>query len=343
MTARCFRFGVINELSHSPAAWVEAARRTEDLGYSTFLIRDHFAPDFFGPQLAPIAALTAAACATTRLRVGSLVIDNDYRHPVVLAKEIATLDGLAGGRVELGLGAGWLQKEYAQAGMPFDPPGTRIGRLEESIRVLKGLFADGPLSFDGAHYRISELDGFPKPVQRPHPPILIGAGSPRMLRLAGREADIVGLLTTSTRTGTLVDDPAERTATAIAEKIARVREGAGARFRNLELSLVATVTVTDHPRREAEALIRTRGWAGVRVEDDVLEMPAGAAGVDRRDRGDARGAPRALRRVVLRRVGPSARRARTGGRPAGRPLSLPLEMVLEAQTPCGETRRFPPG
>jgi probable F420-dependent oxidoreductase len=343
MTARCFRFGVINELSHSPAAWVEAARRTEDLGYSTFLIRDHFAPDFFGPQLAPIAALTAAACATTRLRVGSLVIDNDYRHPVVLAKEIATLDGLAGGRVELGLGAGWLQKEYAQAGMPFDPPGTRIGRLEESIRVLKGLFADGPLSFDGAHYRISELDGFPKPVQRPHPPILIGAGSPRMLRLAGREADIVGLLTTSTRTGTLVDDPAERTATAIAEKIARGPRGRGGALPG------PRAQPGGHGDRhgpsparggspDPDAGLGGRDGGGRRARD-----AGGAAGVDRRDRGDARGAPRALRRVVLRRVGPSARRARTGGRPAGRPLSLPLEMVLEAQTPCGETRRFPPG
>jgi probable F420-dependent oxidoreductase len=273
MKSRRFRFGVINESNHAAESWVEAARRTEDLGYATFLIRDHFAPDFFGPQLAPIAALTAAACATRRLRVGTLVIDNDYRHPAVLAKEIATLDALSCGRVELGLGAGWLRKEYEQAGIPFEPAGTRIGRLEESIRVLKGLFADGPLSFEGSHYRIAGLEGFPKPVQRPHPPILVGAGSPRMLRLVGREADVVGLLTSSTRTGTLLDDPAERTPAAVEAKIAHVRDGAGPRFPDVELSLIPTIALTDEPERRADELLRARGWAGV-TADDVLAMPA---------------------------------------------------------------------
>jgi alkanesulfonate monooxygenase SsuD/methylene tetrahydromethanopterin reductase-like flavin-dependent oxidoreductase (luciferase family) len=144
---RAFRFGVINERTAAPNAWIAHVRRIEALGYSTFLIRDHFVPDYFGDQFAPIAALTAAACATSSLRVGTLVFDNDYRHPVMLAKEAATLDLLSGGRLELGMGAGWLQLEYAQAGMAYDPPGVRIQRLHEAITVLKGLFAEPPLTF----------------------------------------------------------------------------------------------------------------------------------------------------------------------------------------------------
>src|SRR5215212_4852832 len=161
--------------------------------WATTPFRDHFAPDYFGDQFAPFAALTAAACATTSLRVGTLVFDNDYRHPVMLAKEAATLDLLSGGRLELGLGAGWLQSEYDQAGMQYDSPGVRIQRLAEAIRVLKGLFAETPLTFAGSHYTIRDLNGFPKPTQRPHPPLLIGAGHKRMLMLAGREANTVGI------------------------------------------------------------------------------------------------------------------------------------------------------
>ncbi|MFN8542181.1 MAG: LLM class flavin-dependent oxidoreductase [Thermomicrobiales bacterium] len=140
---RAFRFGVINEQPLATEAWIAHVRRVEELGYATFLIRDHFVPDFFGDQFAPLVALMAAASATTRLRVGTIVIDNDYRHPVLLTKEAATLDLLSGGRLELGLGAGWLQKEYAQAGLVYDAPGVRIGRLAEGIAVLKGLFCRG--------------------------------------------------------------------------------------------------------------------------------------------------------------------------------------------------------
>jgi probable F420-dependent oxidoreductase len=277
MGGRAFRFGIITEHSHTPDLWVARARRAEELGYATFLIRDHFVPDFFGDQLAPLPALMAAACVTRHLRVGTLVIDNDYRHPAVLAKEAATVDVLSGGRFELGLGAGWLRTEYDRTGIAFDSPGVRIERLTEALHVLKGLFADGPFSFSGKHYAINQLDGFPKPVQRPRPPILIGAGSPRMLRLAGREADIVGILGTSTRTGTLLDDPAERLAGAVDEKIARVREGAGDRFDTVELSTVIGVTITDHPLREAETLGRRRGWTSVAPEQ-VLGMPSLAIG-----------------------------------------------------------------
>ena len=143
-SSRPFRFGVINERMQTASAWNADARRTEQLGYSTFLIRDHFVPDHFGAQFAPFSALMAAASVTKTMRVGSLVIDNDYRHPVVLAKEAATLDLLSGGRFELGLGAGFLKTEYDKAGVTFDSAGVRISRLAEALEVVKGLFAEGP-------------------------------------------------------------------------------------------------------------------------------------------------------------------------------------------------------
>jgi probable F420-dependent oxidoreductase len=215
----------------------------------------------------------AAAAHTQHLRIGSMVFDNDYRHPLLLAKEAATIDALSGGRFELGLGAGWLQNEYAQGGLPFEAAGTRIDRLEEAICVIKRLWSDEPLTFAGKHYRITGVDGVPKPAQRPHPPILVGGGQKRMLMLAGREADIVGVLTTSVATGTLVDDPAERMPEAVARKIAWIRQGAGPRFPAIELSLIPTVIVTKERRRQTEAWVAARGWPGISV-DDVRSMPS---------------------------------------------------------------------
>ncbi len=275
MTAqqRPFRFGVIGEQVRTREQLERTARLAEDLGFATFLLRDHFIAEPFGDQLAPVVALMAAAQATTRLRVGSLVLDNDYRSPVVLAKEAATLDVLSGGRFELGIGCGWLKSEYDQAGMPFDEPRMRVDRLEEGIQVLKGLFADGPLTFSGRHYAVTALDGFPKPVQRPHPPMLIGAGSKRMLQLAGREADCVGILPKALPNGTISDDLAERSPAALERKIAWIREAAGDRFHHIELSVVATILFTDDRRRRAEQLASERGWDGASVER-VLEMPA---------------------------------------------------------------------
>ena len=156
------------------------------MGYSGLYLPDHF-----GDQPGPIAALMAAADATTTLRVGSLVFDNDYRHPVVLAKEAATIDLLSDGRFDLGIGAGWLVSDYEQAGIPYDPAGTRIDRLEEALSVIKGLFTGKPFSFTGKHYSIKEMEGSPPPIQKPHPRFLLGGGGRRMLRLAAREADIV--------------------------------------------------------------------------------------------------------------------------------------------------------
>ena len=216
---RNFRFGVIHEEPLSAAMWASHLRRVEDLGFSTFLIRDHFVPDFFGDQPAPLVALANAAALTTRLRLGTMVLAVDYRHPVMLAKEAATLDRPSGGRLELGLGAGWLRREYESAGFPFDSASTRIDRLEETIAILGGLFGDGPFSFDGKHYVVTALAGYPKPVQRPRPPLLIGGGRRRVLTLAGRLADIVGILTTSVATGTVVDDASERLADSVVQKL----------------------------------------------------------------------------------------------------------------------------
>lgn len=272
-TCRPFRFGVINERMTTGAAWLEQARRAEGLGYDTFLIRDHFVPDYFGDQFAPFPALMAAAAATERLRIGTLVIDNDYRHPVMLAKETATLDLLSDGRLELGIGAGWLRREYDVAGMPYDVAGARIGRLEEGLAILNGLWGDGPIHHSGTHFQIDGLEGFPKPVQTPRPPILIGGGRPRMLRLAGREADIIGVLTTGVGTGVVVDDPRARLSAAVAEQVGWIREGAGDRFDLIELSTVADVTITDDRHGVTEALIARRGWSGITVED-VWDMPA---------------------------------------------------------------------
>ena len=270
---RPFRFGVFGENARSRETLLGTARRAEAAGYSTFLIRDHFIEEPFGHQLAPLAALTAVAGATSTLRVGSLVLSNDYRHPVMLAKEIATLDVLSNGRVELGLGAGFSKAEYDGAGLPFDPPGIRVDRLEESIHVLKGLFGDGPLTFAGKHYAVTHLDGFPKPVQRPHPPLLIGAAGKRMLSIAAREADIIGFQTVSTAKGVMSDDPSGRLAPAVAQRVEQVRQGAGERFREIELSMVASFVFADQRRQTAEQLARDRGWAGL-SPDQVLEMPS---------------------------------------------------------------------
>lgn len=273
MEPRPFRFGILCEHMDIPRTWVEKARQIEEHGYASLLIRDHFVRDPFGDQFAPLIALMAAADATTRLRVGTLVLDNDYRHPVLLAKEAATLDVLSQGRFELGLGAGWAKGEYEQAGLAFDTPGMRVSRLEEALQVIKGLWAPGPLTFRGAHYTIDELEGFPKPVQQPHPPLLVGARGKRMLALAARHADCIGFLMGDYSSGVAIDDPRERMGAAVAEKIAWVRQSAGARFDDLELSILLTVIPTENQHRAAADLAATRGWSGIETSQ-VLEMPS---------------------------------------------------------------------
>jgi probable F420-dependent oxidoreductase len=237
---RPFRFGI--QLSSAPPGqdWAALAREAEDLGYSTL-----FMPDHFGDQLAPVPALAAAAEATSTLRIGPLVLDNDYKHPVVTAKEMATLDVLSGGRLELGLGAGWMASDYEQSGIPMDPAGVRVDRLEEAVAIVKGLMAPGPFSYEGKHYRVTDLDGLPKPVQSP-PPLLIGGGGPRVLALAGREADIVGL-NPAVRSGR-VDAAAARDggADVTDHKLGWVREAAGDRYDGIELTmLIYLAVITD--------------------------------------------------------------------------------------------------
>lgn len=268
-----FRFGALNEAMLSHQHWIAQARKAEDLGYATFLIRDHFVSDFGGATFSPVASMMAAANATQTLRTGTLVIDNDFRHPIVLAKEVATLDQMSDGRFELGLGAGWLQAEYEQMGIPFDPPGVRVSRLEEAVKVFKAFFTEERVHFTGQHYTVKGLESFPKPIQLPHPPLLIGAGKKRMCQLAGREADIVGLLTISTSHGTFQADPVEMLASTITQKINWVREGAGERFPEIELSMMISICITENPQQYAEQLIQENKWHNISVEQ-VLDMPS---------------------------------------------------------------------
>lgn len=277
MAERRFRFGVIGEDIGTCEQLVAEARRAEALGYSTLLLRDHFVSEPYGEQLAPMVALMAAAAATSTLRVGTLVLDNDYRHPVLLAKEAASLDVLSGGRFELGLGAGWLRDEYERAGLPFDPAGVRVDRLEESIQLLKRLLSGSPATVRGSHYKVDGLATFPRPAQRPHPPILVGAGGRRMLGIAGRHADVVNILPKALPDGTISDDLSERSPAAIGRKVEWVREAAGERFAGLELGLVASVAAGEDGRDQAERLAVRRGW-GAAAAGQVLEMPSVLAG-----------------------------------------------------------------
>ncbi|HSB87227.1 MAG TPA: TIGR03621 family F420-dependent LLM class oxidoreductase [Ilumatobacteraceae bacterium] len=253
---RPFRFGV--QASNAPAgsSWKDFARKVESLGYATLTMPDHF-----GDQLAPIPALMAAADATETLRVGALVWDNDYRHPVVLAKELATIDVLSGGRLQIGIGAGWLATDYAQSGITYDSNKVRVDRFEEALIVLKRAMSGEQFSFDGAHYTITDHAGAPRPVQSPHPPILIGAGGRRMLSIAAREADIVGINGTLSAGAVGPEAVASMTAQAVDEKVAVVRAHAGDRLDTLELNIRAFI-VRVTPERTA-AMDQVAGFVGV--------------------------------------------------------------------------------
>ena len=271
---RPFRFAVMVPDAPSGAAFRDLARKAEALGYSTLFVPDHFVDH----ELAPIPALAAAATVTSELRIGPLVLGNDYKHPVVLAREIATLDLLSEGRVELGIGAGWMTADYERSGIAFDPPGVRVERLAESIAVLRGLFADEPLTFEGAHYRIDALDGRPKPVQRPHPPLLVGGGAPRILALAARQAQIVGI-NANLRSGDGTSSDAARSLAPAAtdEKVRWVREAAGDRFDALELqTLVGFVHVTDDAGAIGEGIAGAFGVA----PSDALHAPVVLVGTE---------------------------------------------------------------
>lgn len=253
---RPFRFGVQANGSGGRSEWVDLARRVEANGYSTMTMPDHFTD-----QLAPVPALQCAADATTTLRLGALVYDNDYKHPVVLAKELATMDVLSDGRVEIGLGAGWMQTDYEQSGIPYDPPGVRVDRFIEGLAVIKGALTGEPFSFEGDHYRISGYTGAPRPIQTP-PPVLIGGGGPRVLRFAAHEADIIGInatLTSGAIDGSTFDS---MTAAAVDSKVALVRDTALAAGRSdaIEMNIRAfMVLVTDDESKAYDDLARFTG------------------------------------------------------------------------------------
>jgi probable F420-dependent oxidoreductase len=192
-------------------------------------------PDHLGHQLSPFAALSAIASATTRIRLGAFVFANDYRHPLILAREAATLDFLSGGRFEMGLGAGWMTRDYRELGMTYDPAPRRIDRLAEAIPLVKRLLAGETVTHHGEHYQLDEASVGVEPVQKPRPPLAIGGGGPRMLRLAAREAEIVGLVPGFDARGRVRIGGATETATA--EKIAIIREAAGDRFERLEINM----------------------------------------------------------------------------------------------------------
>ena len=256
-----FRFGVELKGPLPGLTWAQTAQRLEELGYSNLVVPDHFDDQFaVGP------ALAAAAAATTTLRLGAHVYCNDYRHPVMLAKEVATLDILSGGRMDLGLGAGWKRVDYVEAGMDYDPPGVRIERMAESLQIIRGLFADGPVNFEGEHYTICGLEGLPKPVQSPIP-MLIGGGGRRMLGLAARHADIVGV-NPNLRSGefdleTINDVLPDR----FDAKLEWVREAAGGRFNQLELNvMVASAQITEGGRATTAAIEATAEMFGQPAE-----------------------------------------------------------------------------
>jgi probable F420-dependent oxidoreductase len=268
---RPFRFGAVYLALEN---WAECARRVESLGYATLLLGEH--PAFGGPS--PLIALMAAANATTTLRLGSHMLANDFRNPVLLAQDVATLDILSGGRFELGLGSGWLHMDYASLGIPFDRPGVRVSRLTEAVTLIKRLFQEEETTFSGDYYQVQEARLAPKPIQLPHPPLMVGGGGRRILSLAAREANIVSLDPIGTAAGT--KDMATSTAAAVAEQVGWVRSAAGERFAALELHVLADFCIAEDRRKGAEQLIQffKAVPAGLfinaeRTIEEVLESP----------------------------------------------------------------------
>lgn len=243
---RPFRFGAKAKVANSGKEWADIAKQAEDLGYVSLQIDDHYTK-----QLAPVPAMMAAACATSTLKVGTLVAGNDFRNPVVFAKEAATIDMLSDGRFMLGLGAGWMKEDYTITGIQQDDAMTRINRLEEAIDVMRGCWGEGAFSHQGRFYSVSEIDAQPKPIS--NIPIIVGGGGEKLLGMAGRKADIVGI--NPKIVGRSINPRSMATAAAdvVDEKIRFIKAGAGERFDDIELSLQVFVTVvTDDPKGVAE-------------------------------------------------------------------------------------------
>jgi len=266
MGAHPFRFAVEVHGPLDGSTWTDTVRELEALGYSTL-----FVPDHFDEGLGPITAMATAAVLTTTMKVGALVFDCDYRHPAVLARELASIDLLSEGRLEVGLGAGWKKLDYDRSGIQMDPPKARVDRMIEHAQILKALFADeAPVDFEGEHYRITELPGSPRPHTSGGPPFVIGGGQRRVLRFAGAFADIVGvnasIHSVEVDTAAAHDAMPER----IDEKVGWLREGAGARFDRIEINAwLAAAEITDDTAGMADLM----GQLFSAEPKDVLASP----------------------------------------------------------------------
>jgi probable F420-dependent oxidoreductase len=275
-TARPIRFG-IGVAGREPKAAVEAARQAERRGFSTVALSDHFMS-----RMSPVIGLQAIADATESIRLTNTVLDQDFRHPAVLAKDLATIDVLSGGRLEVGIGAGWMRSEYDQTGLRYDSAGVRIERLEEYVTVLYGLFGEDPFTFEGKHFTIKELQGTPTPTQRPGPPLLIGGGGRKLLGVAARRADIIQV-TVSSSAGGMSPGPSDYTPQAFSDKVAIVRDEAGGRFDEIELGIMmeAFVIADDQDRTITDYLAQrsanSPGFSEFSAKD-VIESPAFAIG-----------------------------------------------------------------
>lgn len=272
--AHPFRFGVqIAKLP--PGSWQAEARHIEALGYSTL-----FMPDHFGTQWDPTTALSGLAAATDRLKVGSLVYDVDYRHPVVFAKAAATLQIMSGGRHEFGIGAGWMETDYVEAGMSYDRPGIRISRLEEALEIITSMWSQERTTFDGTYYSTNEIARAAEFGETPPPPILIGGGGPRLLKLAGRYADIVGINPKLVEGKVTPETPADSSPERIRQKIEWVREGAEAAGRDPETiefnSLSFVTAISDDVSALRSGLAKTSGMTVEQVADCPLFLTGSA-------------------------------------------------------------------
>lgn len=276
-----FRFGV--QFSSLPAdGWAKRLQRIESLGYASV-----FCPDHFTPQWEPVAALAAAAAVTKRIAVGSLVYDVDYRHPVVLAKAAATIQLISGGRHEFGIGAGWMETDYREAGMPYDRPGVRIDRLEEALQVIRSMWQNERTNFEGKHYQIRQMARAAELPESMSPPrILIGGGGKRVLSLAGRHADIVGINPQIVAGRVLPETPADLAPERVREKVGWVRDAARAAGRNPDAiefqALVFIVAIGDDVRSLREGLAKGSGMSVEQVADAPLFITGSAGEV--RDR-----------------------------------------------------------
>ena len=258
------RFATQSGSASSGQEWIDRAKRLEALGYGTLAMPDHM----IGGAWAAMPALAVAAAATQKLRVGTLVIDNDFRNPTVFARECATLDVLTNGRFELGIGAGWLDRDYQSTGIPFDRGRVRVGRLAEAVTLLKRLFTEEQVTFAGEYYEVDRAECRPKPVQRPYPPFLIAGGGPDILALAGREANIVAIVASGiTGSGKLA--PEKLTLDTMREQIGVVRDAAGARFGEIELSMFLDCILTDDREKTIAEMVKK-----AKAEPDALRNSA---------------------------------------------------------------------